>query len=550
MNPKINFRRYFLIVFGSSFLIAIILFIATSTIQSSNQTKIVQTEQKDLVQFAERQINNIFQGLESDAAIIFKNINFIKFVNSNDVSEIPHISEEFMLFLSTKRVYDQMSYFDNSGNEVIRINYNDGSPTIVSKELLQNKSHRYYFNETMDKNQGEFFISPFDLNVENGQIEEPYKPVIRLGTPIFNENGERRGAIVLNYLGKNLQNMISGYGLDREAKTMLLNSDGYWIRHDDPSKEWGFMFEDKQDVNLKTEDPEIWEIIESASGGQITSKRGIFTFEKISASKNSSEEWIILSIKDRPTTFNIASSAFNKYILFIILLLVLLLLTSASFSKLLLAKNISKEQVYQLNDMLIFINKIIRHDIKNKLTAIRFSLESFEGKDQDNSIKLAHEATLSGINLISRLKELEKIAFEKGNLQSINIKKLINSLKKEYPIEINVSGDSSVLADNALKSVFDNLINNAIKHGDTKKIDIIVSRVGINVIIDVIDYGKRISAKDKKNIFNEGFTRNPKNGTGIGLFIVKKTIERYGGEISVSDSKTKGTTFTIKLKKY
>ncbi|MEE9545071.1 MAG: hypothetical protein V3V55_05700 [Rhodospirillales bacterium] len=40
---------------------------------------------------------------------------------------------------------------------------------------------------------GEVFVSPFDLNVERGRIEEPLKPILRVGTPVFGEGGGKIG---------------------------------------------------------------------------------------------------------------------------------------------------------------------------------------------------------------------------------------------------------------------------------------------------------------------------------------------------------------------
>jgi EAL domain-containing protein (putative c-di-GMP-specific phosphodiesterase class I) len=51
------------------------------------------------------------------------------------------------------------------------INYNDGNPVIVPHELLQDKSKRYFFRDTFMLSQGEVYVSPLDLNVEENQLE-------------------------------------------------------------------------------------------------------------------------------------------------------------------------------------------------------------------------------------------------------------------------------------------------------------------------------------------------------------------------------------------
>ena len=53
----------------------------------------------------------------------------------------------------------------------------------------------------------------------------------------------------------------------------------------------------------------------------------------------------------------------------------------------------------------------------------------------------------------------------------------------------------------------------------------------------------------KNKIFDEGFYHGVSGHTGIGLHIVKKTIERYGGHIYADDNKPKGAVFVISLRK-
>ena len=88
--------------------------------------------------------------------------------------------------------------------EIIRVNYNQGIPAVVPQDKLQNKKHRYYFKDVFKLNKGEIFISPLDLNIENKQVERPLKPMIRVGTPIFDAAGNKRGIILLNYLSARL----------------------------------------------------------------------------------------------------------------------------------------------------------------------------------------------------------------------------------------------------------------------------------------------------------------------------------------------------------
>ena len=63
------------------------------------------------------------------------------------------------------------------------------------------------------------------------------------------------------------------------------------------------------------------------------------------------------------------------------------------------------------------------------------------------------------------------------------------------------------------------------------------------------DNGTGIPDKIKDKIFDEGFSNGKAGHTGIGLHIVRKTIEHYGGSISVENIKPNGAVFTVTLKK-
>ncbi len=62
---------------------------------------------------------------------------------------------------------------DNDGMEILRVNYNNGKPEAVPQDKLQNKASRYYFTESQKLGPNEIYVSPFDLNIENGKIEQP-----------------------------------------------------------------------------------------------------------------------------------------------------------------------------------------------------------------------------------------------------------------------------------------------------------------------------------------------------------------------------------------
>jgi two-component system sensor kinase len=66
--------------------------------------------------------------------------------------------------------------------------------------------------------------------------------------------------------------------------------------------------------------------------------------------------------------------------------------------------------------------------------------------------------------------------------------------------------------------------------------------------IRIADNGKGIPDEIKDDIFEEGFSYGDSGGSGLGLYIVKKTIERYDGSVRVENNKPSGSVFVIHLK--
>ncbi len=191
------------------------------------------------------------------------------------------LAERYLAFASRKALYDQIRFLDENGREIVRVNRNGGHPENVPPETLQDKSGRYYVRETLALTQGEIYVSPLDLNIEHGTIEQPLKPVMRFGTPIFDRQGRRRGAIILNYLGGNFLGHLREISNTEHGASQLwlLNSAGYWMLGPDAGDEWGFMLPGRTDKRLAIRDPQAWDRISGTTHeGQFLTSQGLYTY--------------------------------------------------------------------------------------------------------------------------------------------------------------------------------------------------------------------------------------------------------------------------------
>ena len=130
--------------------------------------------------------------------------------------------------------------------ERVRVNDHDGQIEMVAANQLQNKGDRYYFKECFALGDRDIFISPLDLNIENGQVERPLTPMMRSGLRCSTPLGAKRGIVLINYAAKTLLKRITHSGIASEGVKMVMNPSGYWLLHPDKSREWGFMFKDRE----------------------------------------------------------------------------------------------------------------------------------------------------------------------------------------------------------------------------------------------------------------------------------------------------------------
>ncbi|MDJ0674497.1 MAG: ATP-binding protein [Calothrix sp. MO_167.B42] len=189
-------------------------------------------------------------------------------------------AKKLLVMSEQKQIYDQIRLLDTTGQEKVRLNFNQGKPGIVPDGDLQNQSQRYWFRNSLTLQEGEVFISPMDLNLDHGKIEQPLKPMIRFVTPIF-DGGGMEGIVVLNYLAQNLLNKLGQENTTTTGKTLLLNAQGYWLKGLKPEDEWGFMYEERKNRTFANAFPDAWEQISTLETGQFQTPDGLFSFRTI-----------------------------------------------------------------------------------------------------------------------------------------------------------------------------------------------------------------------------------------------------------------------------
>jgi signal transduction histidine kinase len=213
----------------------------------------------------------------------------------------------------------------------------------------------------------------------------------------------------------------------------------------------------------------------------------------------------------------------------------------------------------------------VSHELKNPLTAITGHLEMLEGvpglTDQTKaSLKAMDRGALRLGRVIDDLLLLSKVGDPNYPIipVPVDLRPIVDEVldlssvaaqRKSLTIRVEAP-DEPLLAlgePEEIDRICANLVSNAVKYTpDGREITVALAREDHQVVVRVTDQGIGISRADQHHLFSEFFrSTNPEAvaepGTGLGLTIVQRIVERHGGRIDVRSDLGRGSTFTVRL---
>jgi PAS domain-containing protein len=229
-------------------------------------------------------LRQILRNIKGDARLLANNPLLPSLFSTPWGNETQLLVEQWVAFSAQKRTYDQLRLLDLHGQEILRINLTPTGATIVPREQLQNKADRYYFKDAMSLAPGEIYLSPLDLNIENQKIEQPIKPMLRIGVPIVNEMDSKIGLLIINYLAEQIMHEIDAYSVLAESHNLLLNQQGYYLHGMDRDREWLFMYpeQDQSKGMFSADYADVWLQLKRRKHDQLVTDQGIFSFQWLS----------------------------------------------------------------------------------------------------------------------------------------------------------------------------------------------------------------------------------------------------------------------------
>lgn len=200
------------------------------------------------------------------------------------------------------------------------------------------------------------------------------------------------------------------------------------------------------------------------------------------------------------------------------------------------------------NKKLNLLSSITRHDIKNQLTALLAYIELSKMIVQDDELKkTVDKEEIVADNILRQIeftKDYEEIGVNAPQWQNVAQQMtLIAPVLKGTGVDLSVStGDLEIFADPLLLKVFENLVDNSLRHGEhVRHISVQYEKRKEGIVIMYRDDGVGVLATDKDRIFQKGFGKN----TGLGLFLTREILSISGLSIQECGVYGEGVLFLI-----
>lgn len=385
-------------------------------------------------------LTNYISRLESTVVQLSEVESIKKCLRTRDSADMTATSNLFSSILeySTKPLLptiDHIRLIDLEGNEILRVNSGaiEGS-YVVPTESLQNKSDRYYFKDMAETNKGECYLSPVDLNIEYGKLEQPLKSVFRVGKRIYLDN-KPLGYILINANFTPLSNQLENVKSQKNMDWFITNKDGFYIINRDKSKEFSFMFPGEEQKRLSNDFPDIWNSMQKRFSSISEYKRGIIYLKKLDFGNSSNRNsWIIGSNLSK-SELSKKNNLLNRGIVFGYLFLTPLLTITGIF----LGKSISQNRFY--------IEELKNSSTHDKLTG----LLNYQGalEKADILTKLSNRMEKNLYSVFIDLNDLKKIndnyGHKAGDNLIISMSSIISREVRDTDAAGRLGGDEFIL---------------------------------------------------------------------------------------------------------
>jgi signal transduction histidine kinase/ActR/RegA family two-component response regulator len=528
-----------------------------------------------------RFFTNEFQRVAADVRFLGEEDALQSYLATGRSAPLDAFARELLHLSRQHPEYDQIRYLDEQGREQVRVMQDGG---IAPRSGLLDRHASPFFAGTMAAGPGEIYVSAFDLYANQGRVEQPFKPAIRLAQPVFDPQGRRRGVLVINYLGTSLLNNLKQMTAANQHRMRVLNAQGYWLHSSHPEEEWGFQVPGRADRTLARSAPDFWRHVAAEPEGQLPYQGGWFTWQhvvpgELIAHARSAEPFLVVA-SEFPESERIAALADRRQT-FLLVTLVMLAITNGAVwfflarqrerqraeHALRLASAAAQESTRLKARFLANMSHEIRTPMNGVIGVSDLLLGTPLNEEQRSLVGIVRTSAEALLTIINDILDFSKIEAGQLTMESIafdladpvdNCLGLLAETARAKGIDLaaRIADDvpRRLVGDpGRLHQVLLNLVGNALKFTERGRVDLGVAAVAVGgrrtrLRFTVQDTGVGIAPEAQGRLFqpfvqaDSGTTRKY-GGTGLGLAICRQLVSLLGGEIGLESAPGRGTTF-------
>lgn len=494
-----------------------------------------------------------------------------------------------LTIMEANKDYMQIRYIDVDGLEKIRFDREKYSKEPYKSNILQNKENRYYFKESSVLKKGEVWFSPIDLNIEYGEVQKPYTPVLRIATPIY-INNKFNGILIVNVFMQDLLNNLTKSAL---YDIYLIDEAGYYLKHKNSEYNWS-IYDSKHSIDDDFITEDVYKIQSNKEDILVLNKNTFL--QKLRSNK---QKITMLIVEKDESIEEISNNNKKMVITILIVALFISIIFTFLFTRTLKSifevvvnqsdklhtlattldqkvkiqtlENAKKDRLLQNQSKLAELGDMIgniAHQWRHPLTRLSLTIQNLKAfkkknKMSDNMFDEAVENSLYQIEFMSTTIDNFKNFYKKDEEKSTflisdavkSVLNIIGSVLEHSHINLEIRDEENLLITankNEFSQVLMNLMINSKDAIDenkiqSPKIEVIIFKNGDNINIQVKDNAGGVPLHIINNIFNPYFTTKKEKGTGIGLYLSKAIVEdKMQGKLSVENI-NEHAVFTIQI---
>ena len=186
-----------------------------------------------------------------------------------------------------------------------------------------------------------------------------------------------------------------------------------------------------------------------------------------------------------------------------------------------------------MSDALSFVNSVIRHDLLNDLTTIRGHADVLAEGHRPESVDAISRKADEATDRIETSRSIVETVTGEGALEPVDLPPLVESVAAQTrettlaTVTTDCPETATVRANEGLRSIVDNLVENAVEHAESTdpRVHVAVTRTDETVRLTIADDGPGLDEATARSLFDDA------SGKASGLSIVDRLVAAYDGEV-------------------